>query len=172
MSNVRVSYVRLRRMADELLGGQTKPPVDLDKIASRLGAEIRDYDLAADISGILFRDGERRVIVVNQHHSAPRKRFTVAHEIGHLALHRGEDVHVDSGFRINLRDPKSATAESVEEIEANAFAANLLMPASWLRGELTDQSIDLNDDSEVAALAEKYDVSVQAMMLRLTTLFG
>ena len=172
MSEIRVSYARVRRMADDLLKGQSGPPVDLEAIALRLGAQIRDYDLALDISGILYREKERRVIVVNQHHSAARKRFTIAHEIGHLALHRGEDVHVDSGFRVNLRDPKSATAENVEEIEANAFAANLLMPASWLRGELTDHSIDLNDDSEIATLATKYAVSAQAMMLRLTTLFG
>jgi Zn-dependent peptidase ImmA (M78 family) len=148
------------------------PPRDLTAIAGQLGAEIRVLDLAPDISGILYREADRRVIVANQGHSDARRRFTIAHEIGHLVLHKGEQVHVDSGFRINLRDPRSATAEDVEEIEANAFAANLLMPAAWLRADVQDPTLDATDSAELEVLAARYQVSPQAMIVRLTSLFS
>src|SRR5690606_21568604 len=110
--------------------------------------------------------------VVNEAHNAARRRFTIAHELGHLVLHRGTAVHVDDSFRFNLRSPRSSTADDVEVIEANAFAANLLMPAVWLRNDLKDDTIDLNAEDEVRLLADRYQVSAQAMMLRLTSLDG
>lgn len=158
-------------MAAALLIHQNKAPVDLEAIAEQLGAEVRVMPLSADISGILYRQDDRKVIVVNDAHSAVRRRFTIAHELGHLVLHRGVPVHVDDSFRVNLRSPRSSTADDVEEIEANAFAANLLMPASWLASELKDDTVDLNDEGEVRALAERYQVSFQAMMFRLAALF-
>lgn len=168
----RVGYARVRRLAAGLLTGQTEAPVDLNAIADQLAAEIRIMPLSADISGILYRQDDRRVIVVNEAHNAARRRFTIAHELGHLVLHRGTAVHVDDSFRFNLRSPRSSTADDVEEIEANAFAANLLMPAVWLRNDLKDDTIDLNAEDEVRLLADRYQVSVQAMMLRLTSLYG
>lgn len=168
----RVGYARLRRKAHELLAGQNSAPVDLNSIAAALGAEIREFELEADVSGILFRGQGRRVIALNQTHSAVRKRFTIAHELGHLALHKGTEVHVDHGFRINLRDTRSATAEDVEEIEANAFAANLLMPAAWLRSDLRNSTFDMESEQQIDALAERYQVSSQAMIVRLTSLFS
>lgn len=170
MNTIRPGYARLRRRADELLAGLTCPPVDPAAIASNLGAEVRLFDLEADVSGVLYREADRRVIVVNKQQSLVRQRFTIAHEIGHLILHSGNAVHVDEGFRINLRDPRAATAEEVEEIEANAFAANLLMPAAWVRRDVEDNRLDPSDEDALALLAERYGVSLHAMALRLASL--
>ncbi len=172
MSSARASYSKLRRAATELLVGQGEAPVQLASILDRLGVELREMEIAEDISGILIRDGKRKFIVVNESHSSERKRFTIAHEIGHLMLHPTQDVHVDHALRINLRDGQAATGENIEEVEANAFAANLLMPMDWVREAMDSDWIDLNDDSEVARLAGRFEVSPQAMLIRLTTLFG
>lgn len=165
----RVNYALVRRRARELLADQTQPPVDLTRIARRLDAEVRKLAVAEDISGVLYRDGVRRIVVVNASHSAVRQRFTIAHELGHLALHRGDKVHVDHSFRINLRDGRSATAENVEEVEANAFAADLLMPAEWIWRDLDGTAIDPGDDGQISALAARYGVSQQALLIRLAS---
>lgn len=171
MSGVRPGYARLRKRAAELLTGISGLPVDLEAVARRLGAEIRLFDLEPDVSGVLYRDGTRQVIVVNQSHSSERRRFTIAHELGHLALHKGEPVHVDEGFHVNFRDLRSATAENVEEVEANAFAANLLMPADRLRADLEHETFDLGGgDETLERLAKRYGVSKQAMAYRLAAL--
>lgn len=165
----RVNYALVRRRARELLADQTQPPVDLARVAKKLDAEVRKLAIADDISGVLYRDGNRRIVVVNAGHSAMRQRFTIAHELGHLALHRGDKVHVDHGFRINLRDGRSASAENVEEVEANAFAADLLMPAEWIWRDLDGTAIDPGDDGQIALLAAHYGVSQQALLIRLAS---
>jgi Zn-dependent peptidase ImmA (M78 family) len=60
----------------------------------------------------------------------------------------------------------------VDEIEANAFAAALLMPESFLRQDLKKLSIDFDDASQIEALAKRYNVSSQAMTFRLLNLLG
>jgi Zn-dependent peptidase ImmA (M78 family) len=92
--------------------------------------------------------------------------------LGHLVLHDGIEVRVDKHFRINLRSSASSKAEDVEEIEANAFAAELLMPRDFLLRDAKKLKLDMEDEKQVSSLAERYDVSRQAMTFRLMNLFG
>ena len=90
--------------------------------------------------------GEGQVLIgVNSLHHSNRRRFTVAHECGHLLLHAGE-TFIDKSFRVNWRDGVSSLAVDRHEIEANQFAAELLMPFEMvvadLRNNLLDELID------------------------------
>ncbi|TGN09354.1 ImmA/IrrE family metallo-endopeptidase [Leptospira ilyithenensis] len=70
-----------------------------------------------DVSGILNVEGNLYSIVVDQDHHDHRKRFTIAHELGHYILHKPESIHVDKmSF---YRSPLSSTALDRLEIEAN-----------------------------------------------------
>ena len=150
--------------------------VPVEKIARSLGATITLDDVDDDLSGFLYREkGARKIIIgVNKSHHPNRQRFTIAHEIGHLVLHKGEMVHLDSGraaFMIDLRDSESSKGEDNDEREANLFAAELLMPAKFLREDLKSIDLDLLSDSRVLDdLATKYKVSVQALTFRLANL--
>ena len=55
-------------------------------------------------------------------------------------------------------------------MEANAFAAALLMPAAWVRDAFLRQNFDLTEDDDLKMLAEKFEVSTQAMTYRLMKL--
>ena len=68
------------------------------------------------------------MIGVNDLHAPRRQRFTIAHEVGHLEMHKGRPLVLDH-VRMNMRDATSSTATDVEEIEANQFAAAILMPS-------------------------------------------
>lgn len=63
-----------------------------------------------------------------------------------------------------------STAEDVEEIEANAFAAALLMPEPFLKKDLAMVVVDIDDEKQIQSLAKLYEVSDQAMTLRLANL--
>jgi Zn-dependent peptidase ImmA (M78 family) len=121
------------------------------------------------LSGFLFRDSHQKVIGVNTHHASVRQNFTIAHELGHLLLHDQEQLHVDRAFpTVRLRDDTSSQGVDDAEKEANLFAAELLMPHAFLRRDVAAQNtLDLYDDSFVPELAERYGVSVQALMFRL-----
>jgi Zn-dependent peptidase ImmA (M78 family) len=80
-----------------------------------------------------------------------------------LAGHR---VH-----RVNYRATTSSEASDLEEIQANASAAELLMPADQVRAETRCLAARGEDDDEVLRkLTETFDVSSQAMEYRLINL--
>ena len=149
----------------------TQPPVPVERIVKARGVRLHLDALEGDISGFAYRSDDQLVIGVNTSQAAVRQRFTIAHELGHLLLHDQGRVHVDRGFVIRLRSEVSSQGTEWEEIEANRFAAELLMPEQFLREDLEGiDSIDMLDDDRIGALAKHYDVSKQALLIRLTAL--
>jgi Zn-dependent peptidase ImmA (M78 family) len=148
-------------------------PVDVEAVASYLGISVRKKATEDEISGFIFmQSGGHAVVGINSLHHPNRQRFTLAHEIGHFVLHRDdlEDVHVDK-FVLQFRDKTSSKGQNLKEIQANRFAAELLMPEEFLRRDVKEVGLqDLHDDEAVKDLAKKYQVSVQAMTTRLTSL--
>jgi Zn-dependent peptidase ImmA (M78 family) len=148
----------------------TSAPVPVTTIARGLGAEVQFVPADDTLSGFLYRErgANRTVIGVNANHHENRQNFTVGHELGHLVLHDMEDIHVDRGFSVRLRNATSSEGTHVEEKEANLFAAEILMPAKFLKKDVqTIDAVDLDDETVIAALATKYGVSTQAMTFRL-----
>lgn len=159
---------RARRLLSE--AGITRPPVPVESIADHLGIPIvRDPLPGQDVSGFYLRQGERQVIGVNSAHAPVRQRFTIAHEIGHAVLAEQDHLYVDRVTR--LRGPRSAEGTDPAEIEANAFAAELLMPEEMLSRHLDAHGgIDPYDQAAVHQLADAFQVSTQAMLIRLGVL--
>jgi Zn-dependent peptidase ImmA (M78 family) len=152
----------------------TKPPVDVGKVAKGLDLRIIEQYLGDDVSGLLVTAPAGSYIVVPKDKpNGRRKRFTIAHEIGHYALgHQfvaGEHVHVDRGHRTSMRSARSSAGDDPKEIEANQFAANLLMPASMVENAAAQLGEPLYDH-DVSELANMFEVSEQAMTIRLQTL--
>ncbi len=142
-----------------------KPPVPVERIAARLGLDVRSAPLDGDLSGVLVRNEGEVYIGVNSLHHRNRRRFTIAHELGHFALHNGMRMHVDRDFRVNWRDEDSSKAVDPEEMEANRFAAELLMPTHLLLKDI--EELKRLDRGTVDLLARRYRVSPQAMRIRL-----
>lgn len=162
-----------RRKATELLrtGQVTTAPVPIEVLAGLVGAVIRYEPFAGQLSGMVHRlQNGGAIIGVNSLHAETRKRFTIAHELGHLVLHTDEDFHIDETFPAKFRDEVSSLAIDDHEIEANQFAAELLMPTFLLADELNEFPFDIESGELAADLARKYCVSVQAMTIRLSSL--
>lgn len=144
------------------------PPVDVEELAGSLcRLRIRDADdlcpiagapKATPLSGVLLP--RRWEIWVRRDEPPLRRRFTVAHEIGHHLLH-------SDGAKVLCRPSDveaAATGERVREREANRFAAELLMPEPLVR-ELAER-----DGPDPIALAQRFAVSDVAMGFRLVNL--
>jgi Zn-dependent peptidase ImmA (M78 family) len=151
-------------------------PIDVEKIASAIGAEIKKDDFDESLSGFAFQKHGSKFIGVNSSEGIQRQRFTIAHELGHLFLHKQSSVSYDKGMML-MRNTHSSDGTDIKEIEANRFAAELLMPEDSLRHDLLSAGqIDLVEENDatkelISKLADKYNVSFMAMSIRLTTLY-
>lgn len=145
-------------------------PVDIENIIDKLKIDLVNYTFEDDISGVLVLNEGQPTIGVNQGHSEVRRRFTIAHELGHFVLHKGKgEMFMDkvlfrkSSQEYNVRDEKM-------EKEANYFAANILMPEKVVRKLFAASISDFYDDSTIQDLAKKFKVSSSAMTYRLINL--
>jgi Zn-dependent peptidase ImmA (M78 family) len=146
------------------------PPTPLEKVGEHFGAKIRRAPLDDELSGIIFIRDSIPIIGINAIHHPNRQRFTLAHEFGHLVLHKNlisNTVHVDKSFPFLLRDTKSAIGIDKIEIEANQFAAELLMPEMMVLRELESCVLDIDDEDLLDQLGKKFLVSKQAMSYRI-----
>ncbi len=143
-------------------------PVDVKAFAACLGAKVIFDDLDEDVSGFLLKEKKVATIAVNQRHHPNRQRFTIAHECGHLHLHadRGDHLWVDKHTTVFYRNAGSSSGDQRAEIEANQFAAGLLMPEKLLLAHITDEV----NEADILRLSLRFQVSEQAMMLRLASL--
>jgi len=143
-------------------------PVDVEAVAERLGANVVYEELEDDISGFLLREKGVMTIAVNDQHHPNRQRFTLAHECGHLFLHsdKGDRLWLDKTYF--FRDASSSHGDQFAEIEANQFAAGLLMPEELVRASST--SSGPISDADVMRLAMRFEVSERAMTFRLISL--
>lgn len=157
--------------------GVRSAPVDPVALAESMDVEVRPEMVSDDVSGGLYRVGDTVIIGVNAGHHPNRQRFTIAHELGHLLLHdQGEFVDhgylADDGGRPSprfMRNQLSGNATDPTEIEANAFAASLLMPRDLVVRAVRDLPLPIRSEA-VEDLARTFKVSQQAMTFRLLNL--
>ncbi|QBQ53069.1 ImmA/IrrE family metallo-endopeptidase [Nitrosococcus wardiae] len=159
---------------------EVKAPIDVDRIAKELGILVElDFSLdSRNIVGEIFFKDETPIVKINplQNSYSPRRRFTLAHEIGHYCLHSAKSKQ---GFT----DSKKAMSRSESywdsyESEANNFAAQLLMPQDLIleEGEKLIESIKKTCEEKallttfVEGMADKFEVSSKAMEYRLRKL--
>lgn len=99
-------------------------------------------------------------IFYNGKASPERRRFTIAHELGHFILHRGQQ----QSFNCDKESVYSGidTIRTIER-EADDFASNLLMPGDLLRDWISNQRIDLR---VLSGIAKRFQVSFEALCIR------
>lgn len=175
ISNSRIRQVSELTYQMVLSAKISHAPVDVELIAKSCGVTIENTDLGDEVSGLLVIHGNKAVIAHNPNQSRQRKRFTIAHELGHFALHRDEGtdtVFVDKDFIIKYRGNRIySEVELRQEQEANAFAASLLMPKEFIFDEMSKDDFRYLQEGElIEKLAKTFDVSVAAMTFRLTNL--
>lgn len=146
--------------AEQLLRelGITEPAeIDLEAIAYHVGASLR-YRPLDGCEARIIGHGDRAIITVNSRGSSRRKRFSIAHELGHWRCHKGKALVC----RVDDLAPNHAS--SAERI-ADAYAADLLMPRYMFDPLVREtKKLELNT---IQKLAEAFNVSMTATTLRL-----
>ena len=141
-------------------------PVNVVQVARALGIRVLVTTFRGDknLAGMIEKRKDQGTIWVNELDARVRQRFTVAHELGHWILG-------DLASTGTWEEPEQAVAYRLEESlgsfperRANAFAAAMLMPAPWVNAWIE------HGVRSPETLAELFEVSQQAMEIRLKTL--
>lgn len=143
-----------------------EPPVDVGKVAKRLGIDLYREEFVEEIDGLYLRLPDAPpVIAINSSYLKPpgRQRFTAAHEIAHHLLCR----NIISKSRLFYIDSVK-TRKTVLERACDRFAALLLMPESIVRQWF--EELSANRENRVAIMSERFGVSPGAMRVRLREL--
>lgn len=142
------------------MGGYSEPPfqiqdiIDLIRIIYRCKLIVKGGNLSSKFSGQYSMYNNIVGILYNENDSQQRKRFTIAHELGHFVLkHNAVEVYQPELIEFKSKIP--------HEIEANTFAAELLMPSFAINLET-----EINKYN-IASIASKYNVSKEALMWRV-----
>lgn len=161
----------IEKKAQEILSDHNllRFPVDPLKVARALNIKVMNAKFSdPNISGVISKRGSEVHILLDYDDISARKRFSIAHEIGHYVLHMKaaddyEIVDNEDNFRTTSHDLDDWDDERRMEWEANIFAAALLMDEELVRKEW-----ELEKDIKI--LAWKFQVSESAMAVRLSSL--
>ena len=133
-------------------------PIDLEKVAIALGLRIRTVAMNA-WDGVMQKVSDGRALGTIRIRagigSHGRKRFTIAHEIGHYLLPgHGEEYSSCTFSDINV--PRKS---ALKELEANRFAAELLLPADQIPSRIGDQPLSIDI---IRRVAKEFEASLLA----------
>lgn len=135
-------------------------PVDVASIARAMGIRV-EASRSLGASGVIENTAMGAVIRYSTTESPVRQRFTIAHEIGHFAL-----GHLNSAGKMFRDTPENfSNGAAPEERQANAFAAQLLMPEKVVKFAVNERGFNT-----LKSLANVFDVSEVAMKYRLVNL--
>ena len=159
-----MNYKNVRDLVWKILikNGISELPIDIEKICKLEGINLFSYKTGKNFIDSLEMSEEdlkndafsiSSAIFYNDEKPQTRRRFSIAHELGHIFL------HTDRGIRVYNREP--SPNDSPIEREANAFAARLLAPLCVL------QFLNLNSAREIA---DACDISYSAAELRFSRL--
>ncbi len=154
-------YTKAKQLAEYVLheNNITAPPIPISLIAKNYGLTTGEYDFKdynSQVAGMI--DLNKNIIAFNKNDSVQRQAFTIAHELAHYLLHK-EHINSEDGIDILFRKPLGKPDPDWKEQEANCFAANLLVPETWLKEYIKKGYSDTE-------LAKAFGVSVDVIGFR------
>jgi Zn-dependent peptidase ImmA (M78 family) len=135
-------------------------PVPVEELAAAVNVvELRELETDG-FEGALLTDANKTkgAILYKAGARCPRRRFTIAHELGHFLMpsHKGDEHCTEA----DLREMRLDEDHRRREAEANRFAAGLLMPRPWFSRDM--EKLGDADVTHVQTLADKYCTSLEA----------
>ncbi len=132
--------------------------IRIDLIAYRKGAVVHWRDAGGADARVVRSGADARLAIAKEARGTPRARFSIAHELGHHLLHHDYDAIA----RIHGA-PRASGRDFLVELQANRFAAHLLVPTSMAAPMCVASPPTLD---AVGRLARTFDVSLSVAAQR------
>lgn len=144
-----------RQDAQEFLAqhGRYEYPFDLVHLARDAGAEVMISQLGDDVYGMIEGGADGATIYVDSDQPLVRRRFTIAHELGHMVSYK------DEAGAPNYVDARSdGGVGTAPEVYANEFAGAVLMPEELMKQYIDEgmSNFDIARELKVSPTAVSY----------------
>ncbi len=146
---MKITLNKSQKAANELLyslGWSEPGDLSLREIALASNAYVKESNLEGSDGRILMNTDTAIITIDCKVKYLPRKKFILAHEIGHLILHKG----VSKLFSDTSKTLNEWYASGKHETEANQFASELLMPSNLFKSKVKGNGMSLELIKETA----------------------
>ena len=138
--------------------------IDILDIVGALDIPIKFSSLSGCDGRIIHGKGKSLIAINETIAFETRKRFTIAHELGHYLMHRNDPIsHTDNMGSLSWFNDKSKQKMAIQEYEANTFASELLLPTAIFTKEIEDYYFSPELIREVS---DKYKLSRSSVIHR------
>ena len=143
-------------------------PINIIELIKKYAILEIEYEIPFEFDGLCFFKSGKPNVIINGNISEARQKFTMAHELGHILIPGHKNI-----IACNMDNQEIDSEEDYneqhylylsKEREANAFAAELLMPENWIKKEIKN----LNSFKEMFSRISKLtQLSIQAITIRV-----
>src|SRR5690349_11035619 len=130
--NERILEVRANKFRDEL-GLSGIDSIDLYKVLAEKNVVTSFRELSTEFSGMAFKTGNEKFILVNTSQVRARQHFTIGHELYHL--------FVQPNFSFMLCKTGRFDKKEKEEYNADVFSSYLLMPEAGILNQIPEDEL-------------------------------
>lgn len=135
--------------------------IDIENLISKMNIRLVTTELEEGILGASKVEGLKRLIVISSRvYNEEQKRFTLAHELGHILIHRGTHYFSKEEFT-------TISTSKQKEDEADRFAVELLLPSKIIRNIIRKDDINFE---LIKQIAQKYKTSLTCTAIRVAEL--
>lgn len=162
-------------------------PVNILEKIKEQNIELNElcYDLHDEVLGEIKKENGKYKINIQGYDFNYRRRFTMAHELGHYKLHKDllDDEGLDDGLSYETMYRKNAKISSNQETQANKYAIDMLVPKELIISivkelnkikeipRIIDENGEANNLNLIEYLSNRFEVSKIALGFRLNQLY-
>jgi Zn-dependent peptidase ImmA (M78 family) len=159
--------LRAKRLLNDI-GFDEITHLPMNKFVAGLGATLVEEELE-NSDGKIVKGKSKTLIKINSNIPyESKKRFTIAHEVGHFLLHERIEVHNENSNTLNwFQNTENQLKRGIQEWEANDFAAELLMPEQIFREEAYGKCFS---HEVVKYLSDRFKTSITSTIFRFMKL--
>jgi Zn-dependent peptidase ImmA (M78 family) len=183
-----------KKIIDQLIKDYNSNQEINDQIPVKIVEKIKEqnielnelcYDLHDEVLGEIKKENGKYKINIQGYDFNYRRRFTMAHELGHYKLHKDllDEEGLDDGLSYEAMYRKNAKISSIEETQANKYAIEMLVPKELIISivkelnkikeipRIIDENGEANNLNLIEYLSNRFEVSKIALGFRLNQLY-
>lgn len=135
--------------------------IDIEDLINKMHIRLVTKELGEGVLGASKVEGLKRLIVISSRvYNEEQKRFTLAHELGHILIHRGTHYY-------SKRDFYMICTGKQKEDEADRFAVELLLPSKVIENMIKENDVNFQ---LIKQIAQRYKTSLTSTAIRVTEL--